>query len=161
MGRIKKHDFSSEELIQCIKEAAIFSGSPSVGTLLEEDIPLEDIPVRIKQFQKIINRHHPKRRTMLYFVMYDIENDKVRRLVAKYLIKKGLTRIQKSIYVADTSRKVFDEIQETLRAVQEAYDNHDSIVMVPIAADDLRAMKIIGKNIDLDIVLGNENTLFF
>ncbi|WP_311566681.1 CRISPR-associated endonuclease Cas2 [Porphyromonas uenonis] len=29
--------------------------------------------------------------------MYDIESDKVRRLVAKYLIGKGCTRIQRSI----------------------------------------------------------------
>ncbi len=98
---------------------------------------------------------------MLYFVMYDIENDKIRNHIAKFLIRKGCTRVQKSIFLADTQRQIYSEIHQTLKEVQEVYDNHDSIFLVPIASDDLRAMKVIGENLDLDLTLGNKNTLFF
>ncbi len=161
MGRRKQHTLTAEELIQIIKDSGICSKNEKIKQLSDEESLIENLPERIQQIQQLINKHNPKQHTMLYFVMYDIENNKIRRLVAKYLERKGLIRIQKSIFVADTDRITFDEIRQTLKEVQEAYDNNDSIVLVPIAADDLRAMKIIGKNIDLDIILGNQHTLFF
>ncbi len=93
--------------------------------------------------------------------MYDIENDKIRRLIAKYLEKKGLIRIQKSIFIADTEPKLFEEIRQTLKEIQEMYENNDSIILVPISADEVRSMKIIGKNIDIDLISGNSNVLIF
>ena len=98
---------------------------------------------------------------MLFFVMYDIEDNKVRTHIAKYLIKKGCVRIQKSIYIADQKPAIYREIHDTLREVQDIYDNKDSIILVPISTDEMRAMKIIGENIDFDMSLGNKNTLFF
>jgi CRISPR-associated protein Cas2 len=32
---------------------------------------------------------------------------------------------------------------------------------VPVSTDELRAMKIIGQNIDVDLIVRNKNTLFF
>ena len=98
---------------------------------------------------------------MIYFVMYDIENNKVRNLVARYLIKKGCTRIQKSIFIASTDRNVYNQIQTDLKEVQECYDNNDSIILVPVSTDEIRSMKLIGQNIDFDLALKNRNTLFF
>ncbi len=92
--------------------------------------------------------------------MYDIESNKVRTLVAKYLIRKGCTRVQKSIFIASTERPVFDEIRKDLKEVQECYDNSDSIILVPVSTDEIRAMKVIGQNIDFDLALKNKNTLF-
>lgn len=97
---------------------------------------------------------------MIYFIMYDIESNKVRTLVAKYLIRKGCTRVQKSIFIASTERPVFDEIRKDLKEVQECYDNSDSILLVPVSTDEIRAMKVIGQNIDFDLALKNKNTLF-
>ena len=97
---------------------------------------------------------------MIYFIMYDIESNKVRTLVAKYLIRKGCTRVQKSIFIASSERPVFDEIRKDLKEVQECYDNSDSILLVPVSTDEIRAMKVIGQNIDFDLALKNKNTLF-
>lgn len=98
---------------------------------------------------------------MLFFVMYDIESNKVRRLIAKYLQRKGCMRIQRSIFLADLSMTDYDSIRNDLAEVQAAYENKDSILVVPISPDYLRSMKIIGQKIELDIILHNKNTLFF
>ena len=98
---------------------------------------------------------------MIYFVMYDIEHDRIRSYMAKYLLSKGCIRVQKSIFLANSERVVFDEIYKNLREVQEVYDNHDSIFMVPVSQEQLMAMKVIGQNLQFDIVSGNRNTLFF
>ena len=98
---------------------------------------------------------------MLFFVMYDIESNKVRNLVAKYLIRMGCTRIQKSFFLADLEPDSVSKIKSDLADVQSAYENNDSILIVPVSTDELRAMKIIGQNIDVDLIVRNKNTLFF
>ena len=94
-------------------------------------------------------------------VMYDIEDNRVRNQVVKYLLKKGCSRIQKSIFLGNTEHTIYAQIKDDLTAVQECYENHDSIILVPISTDYLQVMRIIGKNIDIDILLKNKNTLFF
>ena len=98
---------------------------------------------------------------MLFFVMYDIESNKVRNQVAKYLLRKGCFRVQRSIFLADLNNQDYEQIRLDLSEVQACYDNHDSIMIVPISTDFLRSMKIIGKSIDIDIIMNSKNTLFF
>ena len=98
---------------------------------------------------------------MLFFVMYDIESNKVRRYVVKYLERKGCTRVQKSIFLANLSMEKYQDIRNDLAAVQAAYANEDSILIVPITTDYLRSMKVIGQNIDIDIITHTQSTLFF
>jgi len=57
--------------------------------------------------------------------------------------------------------KIQHKETDDLAAVQSCYENNDSIIVCPISTDYLRALRIIGKNIDVDIVLKNKNTLFF
>ena len=97
----------------------------------------------------------------MFFVMYDIESNRVRTLIHKYLKRKGCTPIQRSIFLADTSIEVYEEIKTDLAAVQEAYDNNDSIIVLPVSTDYLRMMKIIGQKIEVDVITHSRNTLFF
>ena len=46
---------------------------------------------------------------MLFFVMYDIESNKVRTLVYKYLKRMGCTPIQRSIFLADAPLETYIE----------------------------------------------------
>ena len=98
---------------------------------------------------------------MIFFVMYDISSNKVRSQVVKYLIEKGCVRVQRSIFLADLDTKIYNEIKEDLAMVQEAYENEDSILIVPLSTDYLKSMKIIGQNIDVDLITRNKSTLFF
>jgi len=43
----------------------------------------------------------------LQVVHYDIENNKIRNYIAKYLERKGCIRVQKSIFIAESARKKF------------------------------------------------------
>lgn len=123
-----------------------------------DDLPT--LPERIEKVLGILNVQKNNPGQMIYFIMYDIESNKVRNLVAKYLIKRGCTRVQKSIFIASTERFIFDEIRKDLKEVQECYENADSIILVPVSTDEIRAMKVIGQNIDFDLALKNKNTLF-
>ena len=69
--------------------------------------------------------------------------------------------MQRSIFLADLDTADYQEIKTDLAEVQSLYDNHDSIIVCPISTDQLRAMRIIGQQIDVDIITHNRNTLFF
>ena len=129
------------------------------ATTIDPDLP--SLSERVEKLMGFIKRDNQNSLAMIYFVMYDIEDNKVRTQVAKYLIRKGCTRVQKSIFIANTDRTVFGEIQKDLKAVQECYDNTDSVLLIPVSTDEIRAMKLIGKNIDFDLAIKNRNTLFF
>lgn len=121
----------------------------------------DDLPSRLKAFLGLIGDPNQKKTNMVYLVMYDIEHNQIRTHIAKYLLSKGCIRIQKSVYVANTHQKVFKEINDTLREIQNAYDNHDSILLVPIQTSTVSSMKIIGKNINLQTIVDPPNTLFY
>lgn len=116
---------------------------------------------RVDLLMGIVEREQRPQTNMLFFVMYDIESNKVRRHIAKYLERKGCHRIQRSIFMADLDRTVYAEIKSDLAEVQALYDNEDSIIVCPISTDEIKAMKVIGQQLNLDVFLRQRNTLFF
>ena len=70
-------------------------------------------------------------------------------------------RIQKSVFMANTSHEKFQELHNTLKDINSYYENSDSIIVVPINVADVRSMKLIGKNVNIDILTDPPNTLFF
>ena len=130
---------------------------PPAGDV-EKLLSLEE---RVGRIMGLVNNKERKPSNMLFFVMYDIESNKVRRYVAKYLEHKGCTRVQRSIFLADLEPADYKSIRDDLTEVQAAYDNNDSILVVPISTEQLHAMKIIGQSIDVDIITHTLNTLIF
>lgn len=158
MARPRKKEFTLAEKLARIKEAGIQEVNPEVAR--EEDIllPLAD---RIQKILQIIRANPVKATEMTYLIMYDITEDKVRNQISKYLEKQGCIRIQKSVFVARTENPRFQEIHDTLREVNSYYENQDSIMLVPVNASDVRSMKIIGKNVQIEAIIDKPNTLFF
>lgn len=142
-------------------EAGLGSDPPPNREPSEDWEQLTSLTERTKQILGIVNKEKKRVGRMLFFVMYDIESNKVRRYVVKYLERQGCTRIQKSIFLADLETAKFNEIKRDLTEVQAAYENFDSILVVPITTEYLRAMKIIGQNINIDVITHSKNTLFF
>lgn len=122
---------------------------------------LASIDERIQRVLGLCANGRKRQGKMLFFVMYDIESNKVRNLVCKYLIRNGCSRIQRSIFLADQSVDVYNKIREDLAQVQECYDNEDSIIVLPVTTDYLKMMKVIGKNLNMDIITRSKTTLFF
>lgn len=137
------------------------SDNKMINRLPNDYDAIPDLPTRVRDIIGLINRPQRPINNMLFFVMYDIESNKVRYQIAKYLLRVGCFRVQRSIFLADLSMDKYDMIRRDLTEVQSLYDNHDSILIVPISTDYLQAMKIIGKSIELDIIMKSKNTLFF
>lgn len=170
MPRKKKPPLSFTERMSKISAARIgrgdegncmVSGIDDAKQQTPDDLALEPLDVRIKRILGITDKVKKTPGDMIFFVMYDIENDKVRRLVSKYLQRKGCTRIQRSIFLANTPVETYNLIKSDLAAVQAAYENNDSIIVLPVTTDYLRMMKIIGQKIEVDVITHSRNTLFF
>ncbi|MDD3012026.1 MAG: CRISPR-associated endonuclease Cas2 [Bacteroidales bacterium] len=52
---------------------------------------------------------------MYCFIMYDIESNRVRNYISKYLIRKGCMRVQKSVFVACLKKENYQKIYTTLK----------------------------------------------
>jgi CRISPR-associated protein Cas2 len=123
-----------------------------------ETIP--DLPQRIKIILNIIKDKPKKPGDMIYIIMYDIESNKVRTEIAKFLIKKGCIRIQKSVYLIRNKPEHIMKIYRSLVEVQQMYENRDSIILVPVDVSSLKSMKLIGKEINIERIIDKPNTLF-
>jgi CRISPR-associated endonuclease Cas2 len=158
MSRPKNVELTLKERLKRIRDAGL---TPPAQ---EEDSPgsgLAPMAERIRQILHLVRRPAANPYDMLYLVMYDIEDDRVRTAIAKYLLSKGCIRIQKSVYMARSKQREYHEISKTLKEVQEAYDNSDSILLVPVTSTNVGSMQILGKDIQIESIIDPPNTLFF
>ena len=130
----------------------------STNSSLQEIGSLQE---RVAKILGIVNQPKKEANRMLFFVMYDIESNKVRALVHKYLKRMGCTPVQRSIFLANAPIETYNRIKDDLATVQECYENDDSIMIVPLSTDYLKMMKVIGHKIELDVITHSKNTLFF
>jgi len=135
--------------------------SPVINRQAVRADTLPTLQQRIDAILGIVHKTEKQGGNMLFFIMYDIESNKVRYNVVKYLERMGCHRIQKSIFLANLSIEKYESIRSSLVEVQSLYENHDSIIVCPVSSDIVRSMKIIGQNINLDIITQSKNTLFF
>jgi CRISPR-associated endonuclease Cas2 len=156
----KKTAIDYISILRKLKSAGV-EHSPVINREPNDLNYLPTLQERVDTVLGIINQATKSTGNMLFFVMYDIESNKVRYNIVKYLIRKGCTRIQKSIFLADLSHEVYDSIKNDLAEIQALYDNHDSIIVCPISTDLLKSMKVIGQSINIDIITRSKNTLFF
>ena len=161
MPRKKQAPLSAEAEISKIKAALLLFGQTEHKKSRSADSYNESLDSRVRKLLGIVEQHKKINGRMLFFVMYDIESDKVRSLIHKYLERMGCTPIQRSIFLADAPVETYERIKKDLAEVQESYDNDDSIMVITISTDYLRMMKIIGHHIEVDVITHTRNTLFF
>lgn len=160
MPRSKKPPLSFVEEMCKLQQANMEFALPPNRKINNLDT-LPSLEDRVSVILNLVNQPSRKSTDMLFFVMYDIESNKVRRHVVKYLERKGCTRVQKSIFLAELPMPVYEQIKQDLTEVQACYDNNDSILVVPISTDYLKAMRVIGQTINVDVITKTKNTLFF
>ena len=158
--RKKKEPLPYIEVLRGLAHAGV-KDSPDVNRVTGNTEDMPSLRDRVDFLIGVVNRQQRKATDMLFFIMYDIESNKVRREIAKYLEDKGCFRIQKSIFLASADRSVYEQIKADLAEVQALYDNHDSIILCPVSTDEMRAMKVIGQELNIDIITQTSNTLFF
>ncbi len=127
----------------------------------EEQIEWDTIGERVQKIILLFEELQRKETTMTPFIVtYDISNNRLRTHLMKYLLSKGLNRVQRSVYLGKSSGKIFQEMQRTFQEISDALDKNDSIMVVPINQDISERMKFIGKNVDIDISERKRHTLF-
>lgn len=120
------------------------------------------LPVDFSRFLNWFQAKKTKNSNEMYcLILYDIENNKIRRVLAKFLEKKGCIRLQKSVFFAMIHRKLFKEIKEIVTELQSCYENDDTIIMLPVGEDMLNSIHCIGKNFDFELLTQNKHTIIF
>jgi CRISPR-associated protein Cas2 len=95
---------------------------------------------------------------MIAWVMYDIEDDKIRNKVAKLCKQTGLYRVQFSVFLGtlDNNQKDVLEMQ-----IEELIDKEkDSVYIFPMSKNELQATVLLGKAFDKDLVTDQVKALF-
>jgi len=124
--------------------------------------PEHPLPARMAGFLNWFAGQPAKRPDDMYcFILYDIETDKVRRVVARYLEKQGCIRVQKSVFFARFSRSLHQEVLAILRRVQPVCEPNDTILVLPVGEDMLNRLTCIGKHLEFELMTAPRTTLFF
>lgn len=97
MAKIDRPRPSFLQKMDKLKRAGI-SSNREISTSINDPSPITDISERVRQIIGLINTPNKNTYSMTFFVMYDIENNKVRYQIAKYLERKGCIRVQRSIF---------------------------------------------------------------
>lgn len=95
---------------------------------------------------------------MIAWVMYDIEDDKIKNKVAKLCKQTGLYRVQFSVFLGtlDNNQKDVLEMQ-----IEELIDKEkDSVYIFPMSKNELQATVLLGKAFDKDLVTDQVKALF-
>lgn len=100
-----------------------------------------------------------------YLIIYDISDDKQRNKIVKELKKRGLHRIQKSVFLGAAPPDLIDELESLFQAFieQENSGAFDSYIILPLNEFNLQKLKIIIKETEfqLDFYLGQKIVVFF
>jgi len=98
---------------------------------------------------------------VVFWVCYDISNNRIRRYLAKYLRQKGCIRVQRSVFLGRMPRNAFQTLCKSLHEVNEMYENHDSVIVMPVSTDAAAKTRFIGENVSVEWVLAPRRMLWF
>ncbi|HCW04242.1 MAG TPA: CRISPR-associated endonuclease Cas2 [Clostridium sp.] len=87
---------------------------------------------------------------MLYWVMYDISDNKQRNRAVKACKNKGLYRVQKSIFLGELNKNEKDELKIIMERLVD--EDTDSIYIFPTSSDFIYDTDIIGIGFDKELV---------
>lgn len=161
MARPKHKEFDLKARVAKLIAAGFTVGNEGLQSVQEEEgMALKPLNERIQIILGIIKKQPVKATTMNYLILYDIEKNKVRNLIAKYLLAQGCIRVQKSVFLSHSTHEKFDAIKNTLAEINEIYENKDSIILIPLNVSDARSMKLIGKNVNIEQIIDPPNTVF-
>ena len=96
---------------------------------------------------------------MLVWVIYDIESNKIRNLVARQCKQAGLYRVQKSVFLGTLEPNRFDEL--ALACQDLINEEKDSLYLFPFCQDDWKKIRLLGQAFDQDLVTDEVKALFF
>lgn len=94
---------------------------------------------------------------LLVWVVYDISLDKTRTKLAKLCKKRGLIRVQKSVFLGTLNRTEIDELALMFRDAIE--ESEDSVYIFPMCRPDFQKTRLIGRSFDRERVTDDVKAL--
>ncbi|MBP1356976.1 MAG: CRISPR-associated endonuclease Cas2 [Sulfolobus sp.] len=86
---------------------------------------------------------------MMYIIVYDITDDGIRNKVADFLKKKGLSRIQYSVFVGDLTSSQLNDVESGLylliKGVKIEEGERLNIIIIPLTQTQFNQRIVIGK----------------
>jgi CRISPR-associated protein Cas2 len=157
--RPEREPISFPERMRRIREAGLGTRHWQ-GAMSDADRLLPDLAERVRRIQAFLTPVSGQTSPgMLFFVMYDIEDHKIRRHIAKYLLRQGCMRMQKSVFIGNVPHKKYREIADTLEEVNSMYANGDSLLVLPITQETIAQLQVIGKDLNYKMVTSPPNVL--
>jgi CRISPR-associated protein Cas2 len=96
---------------------------------------------------------------MYAWLIYDITDNKNRNKVIKSAQKKGLHRVQKSVFLGTINKNKFDELKMECEEIID--EETDSVYLFPLCEKDFKAVVTIGQAFDDKLVTETVKALFF
>ena len=95
---------------------------------------------------------------MIVWVMYDIQNDRSRKLISKYCKQSGLYRVQYSVFLGTLTANEKDSLE---LQVEECVDEEkDSVYIFPMSKNELQDTVLMGQAFDKKLVSDQVKALF-
>lgn len=95
---------------------------------------------------------------MLVWVVYDIQEDKVRNRVARACLNAGIYRVQKSVFLGEMNLNRIDELSLKIKTLINAA--RDSVYVFPLCQDDFKKVRLIGQAFDKEKITDEIRALF-
>lgn len=96
---------------------------------------------------------------MIVWILYDIENDKVRNKIAKLCKQAGLYRVQLSVFVGTLEKSEKDALQLQIRDLIN--EEKDKVYVFTMSKDELRECVFLGQAFDKKLITDEVMALIF
>ncbi len=96
---------------------------------------------------------------MIVWVLYDIEENKIRNKVAKLCKQAGLYRVQFSVFLGTLEDNEKDTLE--LQITDIINQEKDSVYIFPMSKNELQQTSLIGQAFDKKLVTDQVKALFF
>lgn len=96
---------------------------------------------------------------MIIWVLYDVEKDRARNLIAKACKQAGLYRVQYSCFVGTTNTEEKDVLE--LRIEELINKEKDKVYIFRMNKEQLKDCKMMGQAFDQKLITDEVKSLFF
>lgn len=93
-------------------------------------------------------------------ICYDIESNALRARIAQQLLKDGMERVNRSVYLGECSETALKHLTAWLQKAMQKAGPNDSLLILPVTKNAVWNMEILGRNeYDLPTITGDRHTL--
>ena len=96
---------------------------------------------------------------MIVWVLYDIEDDKMRSQIAKSCKQYGLYRVQYSVFLGTLTSSEKDSLELQISACMD--EEKDSVYIFPMSKNELKETVLLGQAFDKNLITDEVKALFF